>query len=86
VQSRVNGETVRVTLGAYGALAPEQARTEAKKKLSEMAKGVHLNQTERAEKLKGVTLNEAYRAYIKGKNASGENAGNLCKRYAARLF
>ena len=51
-----------------------------------MAKDVHLNQAERAEELKGVTLNEAYRAYIKGKSAFGENAGNLCKRYAARLF
>jgi hypothetical protein len=49
VQSRVNGKTVRVTLGAHGALALEQARTEAKKKLGEMAKGVHLNQAERVD-------------------------------------
>jgi len=64
VQNRVAGKTVRVTLGLHGSLTPEQARNEAKKRLGEMAKGVNLNQVDREAKVKGVTLGQAYEAYI----------------------
>jgi integrase len=64
-QNRVGGKTVRVTIGLHGSLTPDQARTEAKKRLGEMAKGVNLNQVERDTKIKGVTLLEAYNTYLK---------------------
>jgi integrase len=66
-QSRVGGKTVRVTIGPHGVFTPEQARLEAKKKLGELAKGIHLNQAERVAKARAVTLGEAYRAYIEGR-------------------
>lgn len=63
-QGRVGGRTVRVTLGRHGPLTPDMARKEAQKRLGEMAQGIDPNRRARAEKLAGVTLEEAYRAYI----------------------
>lgn len=63
-QGRVGGRTVRVTLGRHGPLTPDMARREAQKRLGQMAQGIDPNRRARAEKLAGVTLEEAYRAYI----------------------
>lgn len=67
-QSRVGGKTVRVTIGPHGTLTLEQARIEARKYLGEMAKGVNLNQAKRAAKIKGITLLEVYKEYIRSRN------------------
>lgn len=64
VQRRVAGKTVRVTLGKYGPLTPDQARKLAVKNLSELVQGVNVNAAKEAEKAQGVTLEEAYRAYL----------------------
>lgn len=81
VQNRIAGKTVRVTIGLHGPLTPEQARTEAKKYLGEMAKGVNLNQVERDARVKGVTLNEAYQEYIKSRSLTE----NTLKDYAKAM-
>lgn len=66
-QGRVNGRTVRVTLGRHGALTPDQARAEARKCLGDMDRGIDRNRVERAERAAGVTFEEAYKAYIASK-------------------
>ena len=66
-QGRVNGRTVRVTLGRHGPLTPDQARAEARKCLGHMDRGLDRNRAEKAEKLAGVTLEQAYSAYVASK-------------------
>ncbi len=64
VQRRVAGKTVRVTLGRYGHLTPDQARKLAVKTLSELVHGVNVNAVKEAEKVQGVTLAEVYQAFL----------------------
>ena len=68
VQRRVAGKTVRVTLGKYGQLTPDQARKLAVKNLAELVQGVNVNAAKEAEKLQGVTLAEAYQAFVKSRS------------------
>jgi integrase len=66
-QGRVNGRTVRVTIGTHGAWTPEAARTEARKALVDMDRGIDHNRQARAQQLAGITLEQAYAAYVSGK-------------------
>lgn len=68
VQNRVNNKTVRVTVGLHGHLTPDQARAQAKLLLSEMVKGVNPNQAAKESKIQGITLEEAYKEYIKSRS------------------
>lgn len=78
-QSRVDGKTVRITLGLHGPLTPEQARNEAKKRLGEMATGININSVERHAKIKGVTLIEAYKEYIKSRTLTDNTLTDYAK-------
>jgi integrase len=80
-QSRVDGKTVRITLGLHGPLTPEQARIEAKKRLGEMAVGININKVERDARLKGITLLDAYNEYIKSRTLTE----NTLKDYAKAM-
>jgi hypothetical protein len=73
-QGRVNGRTVRVTLGRHGPLTPDIARNEARKRLGDMARGIDHNRRARSEKLAGVTLAQAYRAYVASKSLSNNTS------------
>lgn len=64
VNCRVNGKPVSTTLGLYGRLTLTQARELAKAKLGEMAQGVNPNEQKREAIRQGVTLGQAYEAYI----------------------
>lgn len=66
-QRRVAGRTVRVTIAPHGVLTPDQARKEALKKLGDMAKGVDHNLVAKKKRVRGVTLDEAYKDYIASK-------------------
>lgn len=70
VQRRVTGKTVRVTLGKYGPLTPDQARKLAVKNLSELVQGVNINAEKETAKVQGVTLAEAYREFLKARALS----------------
>lgn len=63
-ESRVNGKTVRVTIGPHGPFTPEQARTAAKEQLRLMAGGVDPNDTKAAAKARRATLGEAFEALL----------------------
>ncbi len=74
VQKRVQGRTVRVTIGAHGVFTPEQAREEARKLLGDLSKHIDVNrakreaaQAARRERVKSVTLEEACIAYKQNK-------------------
>ena len=79
VQNRVAGKTIRVTIGLHGPFTPEQARTEAKKHLGEMAKGININQEERNARIKKITLKEAYQEYIKSRALTDNTLNDYAK-------
>lgn len=72
VQARVNGKTVRVTLGAHGGLAAEEARKKASIKRGKLKDGINLNR-EKAEKraeetAKSLTLGQVLEEYCREQN------------------
>lgn len=67
VEKRVNGRTKRMTIGRYGELTVEQARKEAMKLLGEVAKGNDPIAQRKAKAAKGVTLEQAFQAYLQSR-------------------
>jgi len=65
VQSRVNGNSKRVTIGKHGVFTADEARKEAKEKLRDMAKGINPNDLKKANEALTITLAEVGKAYIK---------------------
>lgn len=71
-ERKVNGQTVRVTIGKHGEITTAQARTKAMELLAQMAQGINPNQLKKEQRkaalaqyaLKQPTLVEAYHAYI----------------------
>ncbi|TDG13966.1 DUF4102 domain-containing protein [Seongchinamella unica] len=71
VRGTVGGKTKRVTLGRFPAMKVEQARKQAKKKLSEMVDGVDPIKEKRAERaaenVSELTVKQAVEVYLKEK-------------------
>ena len=63
-ESKIDTKTIRVTIGHHGLFTSEQARLEARSILGMMARGINPNDVDKARKAKGVTLVEAYKAYL----------------------
>lgn len=66
-QGRVNGRTVRVTIGPHNPLTPDQARRLAKSHLGAMAGGIDHNRLRRKTDSQATTLGDAYDEYLKSK-------------------
>lgn len=64
VEKRVNGRVKRITLGRYGNLTVEQARTEAMKILGKVATGGDPIAEKRERYARSVSLMEVYRDYL----------------------
>lgn len=62
-EGKVDGKTVRVTIGRHGVFTAEQARQEAKGILGMIAKGANPNDEAKARRAKSVTLAEVYKDY-----------------------
>lgn len=62
-QGRVNGRSVRVTVGRADTLTTEQARQLAKSRLGDLAKGNDVNRAKKLAKVRGVSLDAAYVAF-----------------------
>jgi len=67
-QGRVGKRPVRVSLGPHGPWTPEAARVEARKALADMDRGIDRNRQKKDDRLTGVTLGEAFDAYMEGKD------------------
>lgn len=63
-ETKINRKTVRVTLGKHGVLTAESARTLAKEKLAAMAQNINPNEVEKENRVKSITLKEAYDDYM----------------------
>ena len=67
IQQRINGRVRRVTLGRFPMMTVEQARSEAKKTLSEVVVNRDPVAEKRARNAAGVTLGEVFAAYLQGR-------------------
>lgn len=72
VQARVDGKTVRASIGSKKNWSAEEARKEAKMKLGQMAGGVNLNRLKAEkvakEKLESLTLGQVLEEYCREQN------------------
>lgn len=64
VEKNIGNKVRRITLGKFGALTAEQARKEAQKIIGQIASGGDPIADKRADKMRGVTLNEVFNDYI----------------------
>lgn len=63
VEKRINGKTRRMTLAPYPDLTVEQARDEAQIKLGKIATGYDPVKEREEERLQGIALHEAFKAF-----------------------
>lgn len=63
-ENKVQGKTVRVSIGKHGVVTAEEARKEAKVQLAAMTKNINPNQVQRENRIKAITLNEVYIDYM----------------------
>ncbi len=63
-ESKVKGKVVRVSIGKHGVYTAEQARLQARELLLMMTKGVNPIAIEKEERSRGVTLDQAFAAYL----------------------
>ena len=65
VEKRINGKVKRMTLGRYGNLTVEQARSKALELLGKVATGIDPIAEKRANEARSTTLIEAFEDYLK---------------------
>jgi integrase len=68
-QKRVDGKTVRVTIGRHGHLTPEIARREAQHILGGMALGANPVDQKKEARAKAVTLQEAFNDFLESRKS-----------------
>ena len=66
-EKRISGTNKRITIGKHGPLTPEQARKQAQIILGEIALGNDPVADKKDQNVKGVTLADAYRDYLRSK-------------------
>ena len=64
LQRKVNGRSVRVTLGRVGEISADEARDAAMEAWLQMKKGLNPNDQRREDRVRGMTLKEAYRLFM----------------------
>lgn len=68
-ESKVNGKSVRVTIGKHGICTAEQARNQAKEILLMMSKGINPNDETREQKTRGMTLQQVFQDFLIARKA-----------------
>lgn len=68
-EGKVDGRTVRVTIGRHGVFTAEQARQEARAILGQIAKGINPNDAAKAKRAKSVSLEAVYQDYRKARKS-----------------
>lgn len=65
VETSVRGKTCRVTIGKHRIFSPDQARTQAKKLLADMAMGINPNLQKQQERAQTVTLQQVFNQFMR---------------------
>ncbi|MBP6057819.1 MAG: integrase family protein [Nitrosomonas sp.] len=68
-ESKVNGSSVRVTIGKHGIYTTEQARSQAKELLLMMSKGINPNDQAREQKTRSMTLQHVFQDFLTARKA-----------------
>ncbi|MDH5757459.1 MAG: integrase family protein [Nitrospinota bacterium] len=68
-EKRVNGKTVRTTIGRHGPLTPDQARKKAQELLGSMTMGRNPVNERRQARAKSVTLAQAFESFLEARKA-----------------
>lgn len=68
-ENKVNGKTVRVSIGKHGIYTAEQARNEAKELLLLMSKGINPNDQAREQKTRSMTLQQVFQDFLSARKA-----------------
>lgn len=63
-QTKLNGRTIRVTLGTHGVVTEAQARDKAKKELMKISDGIDPREEKKKEKVLEMTLSEVTDSYL----------------------
>lgn len=83
-EARVFGKTRRYKLGNHGALTADQARTQAKIRLGEMARGIDPSAVDRSAEARSVTLADAFKAFLEDRsNLKETTIADMRKAFAA---
>jgi integrase len=77
VRKKIDGKTIRATLGKYPFMTIDQARNEAAKAIASLVVGDNPNEIKRTNRLRGVTLSECRDDYWKAR----PRAANTIKAY-----
>jgi integrase len=78
-QSRVNGQSRRVTIGKHGPFAPDKARKRALELLRDMANGIDPTLEKRRKKIQRVTLEDVVKAYISDRDLKANSIRDINK-------
>jgi integrase len=85
-EGQVRRRTIRVTIGRYPLISPEEARRLAFEQLAGMARGVDLNREKRATEARSTTVSEAFEAFFEAKpNLSATTQANYRRTPALYL-
>ncbi len=66
-QSNIADRSVRITIGKHGVFTCDEARSQARFLLNEMVRGINPVEKKRSAKVQGVTLREAFDAFLKNR-------------------
>jgi len=68
-ESKVNGKSIRVTIGKHGIYTAEQARNQAREILLTMAKGINPNDEAKEQKARNMTLQNVFQDFLAARKA-----------------
>lgn len=85
-QKRINGKTVRVTIGRHGQLTPEMARREAHRILGSMALGANPIDQKKEARAKSVTLRQAFDDLLEARKAMKERTVKDYRYHMGKYF
>lgn len=68
-ENKVNGKSVRVTIGKHGIYTAEQARSQAREILLKISKGVNPNDEAKEQKARSMTLQNVFQDYLEARKS-----------------
>lgn len=69
-ENKINGKSVRVTIGKHGIYTAEQARSQAREILLKIAKGVNPNNEAKEQKARSMTLQNVFQDFLEARKSS----------------
>lgn len=68
-ESKINGKTIRTTIGKHGIFTAEQARNHAREILLKISKGINPNDEAKERKARSMTLQHVFKDFLAARKA-----------------